>query len=881
MYVFLRLGVRWLFVRAAGLGLGIWLLGGLVADAATVSDITDRAIVAGGTTGPINFTLSNFDPKQTIRTVAANITSGNGQAYEAEGTRILQGLQPDVVMIQEFNVNNSSSTDLRNWVTSTFGSEFSYFRENYNGIPNGVISRWPIVSSGSWDDTTISDRGFAWARINIPGEKNLWVVSVHLKTSSGEASQRQSQARQLVTYIQANVPADDYLLLGGDFNTYSTSESCLTTLSALLTTAGPYPVDQAGDADTNASRGEQYDWVLAESELDGLETPVKIGTLSFANGLVFDSRKFTPLSSVDPVLLGDSGASNMQHMAVVRAFAVPALELLTVTASSGNPTLVPNANIVVSGSGVSRTVTVTPAANQTGTATITVTGGDGVSTASDTFVVTVGTAPVITSTNNYSGTVGVAGTNYVTATGSVPMSYGASNLPLGLSIISSSGMISGTPTQAGVKQVVLTASNSYGSAIRTNAFVISKGTVGITAVPTASAITVGQALSVSVLSGGTASVAGAFAWTTPSTTPAVGTTSYGVTFTPTDTANYNTAATTVSVTVNKITSTISVAPTASVITVGQALSASVLSGGTASVAGAFAWTTPSTVPAVGTASYEVTFTPTDTANYSTAATTVSMTVNPAGSTFADWSGGAVLDSVGLSKYAIGGASSLTATDGVKPSSALADGFLVITAIVRTDNSSLTVVGQAVTDLANYVSGTGVTTVNGVETTDQAGVPTGHKRKTFSVAQGSDAKNFMRLSASLSLSGINTTVSVARDSGGATFLQVTGATAGATSGGTATSEKRTVYYFASDTTSTPTYKGGAWPYVIVQGQLSAGAEVTATLTKNSSGVLLVNGRPAYQYIGNSSSSTANAVSGTWPAMREDGTKTTIGPSGSLQ
>jgi hypothetical protein len=251
------------------------------------------------------------------------------------------------------------------------------------------------------------------------------------------------------------------------------------------------------------------------------------------------------------------------------------------------------------------------------------------------------------------------------------------------------------------------------------------------------------------------------------------------------------------------------------------------------------------------------------------------------STYADWSGGAVLDSVGLSKYAIGGASSLTETDGVKPSSALSGGFLVITAIVRTDNSSLTVVGQAVTDLANYASGTGVTTVNGVETTDQTGVPTGHKRKTFSVAQGTDARKFMRLSASLALSGTNTTVSVARDSGGATFLQVTGATAGATSGGTATSEKRTVYYFAPDSTLIPSYTGTAWPYVIVQGQLSAGAEVTATLSKNSSGVLLVNGLPAYQFGGDSGSTTASGVSGAWPAMRGDGTKTTTGPSGTIQ
>ena len=401
MHVFLRLGQRWIFVRAAGLGLGIWLLGGLVADAATVSDITDRAIVVGGTTGPIIFTLSNFNPKQTIRTVAANITSGNNQAYEAEGTRILQGLQPDVVMIQEFNVSSNSSTDLRNWVTSTFGSEFSYFRESSGAIPNGVVSRWPIVASGSWDDTTISDRGFAWARINIPGDKNLWVVSVHLKASSASASQRQSQAQQLVTYIEANVPADDYLLIGGDCNTYSYTEACLVTLGGIVDVSAPRPVDQAGDPDTNSGRYLPYDWVMAEAELDGLETPVKIGSLTFANGLVFDSRVFSPLSLVSPVLSTDSAATNMQHMAIVRAFSVPAAEMLTVTVSSSNTALVPNSNIVVSGTGTSRAVTVTPVANQTGTATITVTGGDGVSTASDTFVVTVN--PVLPVGSTFAG----------------------------------------------------------------------------------------------------------------------------------------------------------------------------------------------------------------------------------------------------------------------------------------------------------------------------------------------------------------------------------------------------------------------------------------------------------------------------------------------
>ena len=549
------IGRRWFLSQAVRLGLGIWLLGGGAGYAGTVSDLTDRVIVAGKTTGPMDFTLSDFDPKQTIRTVAANITSGNNQAYEAPGTRILQGLQPDVVMIQEFDVNSSSAADLRSWVDSTFGPEFNYFRENYNGIPNGVISRWPIVASGSWDDTTIGDRGFAWARIDIPGEKNLWVVSVHLKASSGSASQRQTQAKQLVAYIQANVPPEDYLLLGGDFNTFSTNEACVRTLGALLTTAAPHPVDQAGDPDTNANRNEQYDWVLAEPELDSLETPVKIGALSFAHGLVFDSRKFTPLNAVSPVLSGDSGASNMQHMAVVRAFAVPALELLTVTVSSSNPTLVPIANVVVGGTGANRTVTVTPVASQVGTATITLTVGDGVSTASDTFVVTVGAAPVITSTSSYSGTVAVAGTNYVTATGTGPISYGASNLPAGLSLISSNGMILGTPTQAGSQQVVLTASNSYGLNLRTNSFFVGKGTATITQVPAASAIAAGQPLSASVLTGGSASTAGTFVWTMPNSVPAVGTASYGVTFNPSDPANYHSAATMVAVTVNPTGST--------------------------------------------------------------------------------------------------------------------------------------------------------------------------------------------------------------------------------------------------------------------------------------------------------------------------------------
>ena len=81
--------------------------------------------------------------------------------------------------------------------------------------------------------------------------------------------------------------------------------------------------------------------------------------------------------------------SALPDVAFVVGDAQTAAGSLTVTASSSNPTLVPIGNLVLGGSGSNRTLTITPAANQTGTATITVMVSDGTLSASDTLVVTV------------------------------------------------------------------------------------------------------------------------------------------------------------------------------------------------------------------------------------------------------------------------------------------------------------------------------------------------------------------------------------------------------------------------------------------------------------------------------------------------------------
>lgn len=257
----------------------------------------------------------------TVRVAAANLSSGNLQSYDlGEGARILKGIHPDVVLIQELNYGAGAPSDFRSFVDSTFGTSYAYVRGAPAQIPNGIISRYPIIASGEWKDALVSNRDFVWARIDIPGPIDLWAISVHLLTTN--ASTRNSEAAALVSFINGAVPASDYLVLGGDFNTASRTEAALSTLSSRFVTAAPYPVDTQGDGDTNASRNKPYDWVVASPLLQGRKTPTVLGVSSFADGAVIDTRTYAPLSDLAPALAGDSAAASMQHMAVVRDFSV-------------------------------------------------------------------------------------------------------------------------------------------------------------------------------------------------------------------------------------------------------------------------------------------------------------------------------------------------------------------------------------------------------------------------------------------------------------------------------------------------------------------------------------------------------------------------------
>jgi endonuclease/exonuclease/phosphatase family metal-dependent hydrolase len=254
-----------------------------------------------------------------VRIVAANLT-GNSRRYEAFATRILQGLKPDIVAIQEFNVGANTAAEVRQFVNSAFGPAFHYFRESGAQIPNGVISRWPILASGEWPDPQVGNRDFVWARLDIPGTNDLFVVSVHLHASGG-ASSRKLEADALKARITASFPAGAYVVVAGDFNFDARTEPGMSVFKTFLVD-DPVPTDGRGDPDTNNGRSKPYDYVLTSANWRTNLVPTRLsaGGQAYANGLVFDSRVHSPLSEVAPVQAADSG--NAQHMAVVKDFSV-------------------------------------------------------------------------------------------------------------------------------------------------------------------------------------------------------------------------------------------------------------------------------------------------------------------------------------------------------------------------------------------------------------------------------------------------------------------------------------------------------------------------------------------------------------------------------
>ena len=98
--------------------------------------------------------------------------------------------------------------------------------------------------------------------------------------------------------------------------------------------------------------------------------------------------------------------------------------------------------------------------------------GDGNLSEVEVYAPTGPLEPIITSPLTAVGTVGAAISNYTIAASDSPTTYDATNLPNGLSVNTSTGVISGTPTMAGSVSTTISATNANGTGTATLEFTI-------------------------------------------------------------------------------------------------------------------------------------------------------------------------------------------------------------------------------------------------------------------------------------------------------------------------------------------------------------------------------------------------------------------------
>lgn len=130
----------------------------------------------------------------------------------------------------------------------------------------------------------------------------------------------------------------------------------------------------------------------------------------------------------------------------------------SVSVSASNYTILPATGMVLSGSAPNCVLSLTPATGQSGAVTITLTVTDGVRSATSSFTMTVassGTLPVSisgTPVNTGSINVAYAGFTVTASDGLAPYTYTvqSGSLPPGITLNSSTGAISGTPTADGL-----------------------------------------------------------------------------------------------------------------------------------------------------------------------------------------------------------------------------------------------------------------------------------------------------------------------------------------------------------------------------------------------------------------------------------------------
>jgi formylglycine-generating enzyme required for sulfatase activity len=341
----------------------------------TISDITDQSIIEGSIIGTLSFTVND------VHTSPSSLT--------------LSGSSSNTTLVPNANIIFGGSGENRT-VTVTPASGQS-----------GTATITVTVSDGSLSTS------------------DTFVLTVIANTAPG---------------VNLNY-FDQTINEGGTMGPQSFYIWDAQTEASLLTLSGSSSdTNLVPDANIVFGGSEAYRTVTVtpasgQSGIVTITVTVSDGSLSTSNTFVLTVNSTPTISNITDQSI-NSGISTGAIPFTI-GDTITAASSLTLSGSSSNTTLVPNANIIFGGSGENRTVTVTPASGKSGTATITVTVSDGPLSASDTFVLTVNSAPTISNiadqtviANGNTGALSFMIGDAQTAASSLTLSSSSSNTTL-------------------------------------------------------------------------------------------------------------------------------------------------------------------------------------------------------------------------------------------------------------------------------------------------------------------------------------------------------------------------------------------------------------------------------------------------------------------
>lgn len=401
-------------------------------DAPTISAIDDQTVVHGTASDSLSFTIDD------IETAAADLTvtgTSSNEALVSNSNIVISGSGASRSVVVTPAANQSGSATITLTVSDGELSSTETFLVTIDGPPtisaiddqsinedsatgslsftvgDDLTAAADLTVSGSSSNTTLipnasimlSGSGANRSVIVTPVANQFGSATITLTVSDGSSTSTETFTLTVnavndaptISTISDQTTAEDTATNAINF----TIGDLETATDALEIERGSsnttlVPIDNIAISGSGANRNLVVTPAANQSGTATITISVSdgSGTTSESFVLTVDAVNDAPtISTVDDQSINEDGATGSLSFTIGDVDTAAAE--LTVTGTSSNTTLIPNANIVVSGNGVNRSVVVTPAAHQHGSATITLTVNDGTGTATETFDMTIAGIP--------------------------------------------------------------------------------------------------------------------------------------------------------------------------------------------------------------------------------------------------------------------------------------------------------------------------------------------------------------------------------------------------------------------------------------------------------------------------------------------------------